>query len=71
MSHIGKMLIAFGALLVLTGIAFQLLGKVPGVGRLPGDLYIKKGPVTFYFPFVTSLVISVVLSLLLSLFWRK
>ncbi len=65
------MLIAFGALLVLTGIAFQLLGKVPGVGRLPGDLYIKKGPVTFYFPFVTSLVISVVLSLLLSLFWRK
>ncbi|HLD56149.1 MAG TPA: DUF2905 domain-containing protein [Candidatus Omnitrophota bacterium] len=71
MGGMGKLLVFFGLILVLTGFAVQLVGKVPGFGRLPGDIYIKKGPVTFYFPMITSLIISLVLSLILSLFWRK
>ena len=71
MGQIGKLLVVFGIIFVLVGLAFQLLGKVPGLGRLPGDIYIKRGPVTFYFPFVTSLVISLILSLAFTLFWRR
>ena len=71
MVPIGKMLVFFGIILIVTGLLFQLVGKLPGIGRLPGDIYIKKGPVTFYFPIITSLILSLVLSLLLSLFWRK
>ena len=71
MGDMGKLLVFFGLVLVLTGLGVQWVGKVPGFGRLPGDIYLKKGPVTFYFPIITSLIISLVLSLLLSLFWRK
>lgn len=71
MGQIGKLLVMFGIIFVLAGLAFQLLGKVPGLGRLPGDIYIKRGPVTFYFPFVTSLEISLILSLAFTLFWRR
>jgi len=67
----GKLLILFGAIFIVAGIAVQLLEKLPGVGRLPGDILIKRGPVTFYFPFVTCLLISLVLSILASLFWRR
>lgn len=71
MSSVGRLLILFGAVLIVTGLAFQWLGKLPGIGRLPGDIYIKKGPVTFYFPLATSLAISLLLSLIFSIFWRK
>ena len=71
MHDIGKMLVLFGLVLLLTGAAFQLLGKLSGVGRLPGDIYIRRGSFTFYFPVVTSLVISLLLSFILSFFWRK
>ncbi|OGW86578.1 MAG: hypothetical protein A3C35_08485 [Omnitrophica bacterium RIFCSPHIGHO2_02_FULL_46_11] len=71
MPHLGKLFIIFGASLILIGILFQFVGKLPGIGRLPGDIYIRKGPVTFYFPIVTSLAMSLILSLLVSFFWRK
>ena len=71
MHYFGKTLVLFGILLVLTGFFLQLVGKLPGVGRLPGDIYIKKGSFTFYFPVVTSLIISLLLSLILSFFWRR
>ena len=71
MGQIGKMFLVFGALFILIGFLLQFLGKVPGLGRLPGDLYIRKGSFTFYFPVVTSLLISLVLSLIINLFWRR
>ncbi len=71
MPYFGKTLIMFGLVLILTGVVFQLLGKVPGIGRLPGDIYIRKGSFTFYFPVVTSLALSLFLSLMLSFFWRR
>ena len=71
MSPIGRTLVIFGIVLVLIGLAVQFFGKLPGAGRLPGDIYIRKGNFTFYFPVVTSLVISLILSAVLNLFWRR
>lgn len=61
----------FGSIFVLTGILFQFLGKVPGIGHLPGDIIIKRENITFYFPWVTCLVVSLVLSVIFSLFLRR
>jgi len=46
-------------------------GRIPWLGRLPGDIVVRRGPVTFYFPLVTSLVVSIVLSVIFGLFWRR
>ncbi|HMH78334.1 MAG TPA: DUF2905 domain-containing protein [Candidatus Udaeobacter sp.] len=69
------MLLLFGLLMVLLGlvllVAGHFSGKVPWLGRLPGDIYIQRGTWTFYFPLATCLIISVVLTLLFSLFSRR
>lgn len=66
----GKLLIVLGVVLVVAGIAVQFAGKVPWLGRLPGDISIQRGNFSFYFPIATSIVLSVVLSLLFWLFRR-
>ena len=75
MRDLGKLLLVFGALMVLLGlvllVAGNLSGKVPWLGRLPGDIHIQRGNWTFYFPLVTSLVVSIVLTLLFWLFGRR
>ena len=71
MSDLGKLLIAFGGIIVLAGVILVVMGRVPGIGRLPGDIYIRRGNWTFYFPLATCLVLSVVLTLLFSLFGRR
>jgi DUF2905 family protein len=72
---LGKLLLGFGALMVLLGLiliaAGNLSGKVPWLGRLPGDIYIERGNWSFYFPLATCLIISIVLTLLFSLFGRR
>jgi Protein of unknown function (DUF2905) len=72
---LGKMLLLFGLLMVLLGlvllVAGHFSGRVPWLGRLPGDIHIQRGDWTFYFPLATCLVISVVLTLLFSLFGRR
>jgi hypothetical protein len=69
------MLLLFGVLMVLLGsvllVAGHFSGKVPWLGRLPGDIHIERGNWTFYFPLVTCLLVSVVLTLLFSLFGRR
>ena len=60
----GKLLIFLGIILIVAGLFVSF------VGRLPGDIYIKKENFTFYFPITTSIVLSIVLSLLLYLFSR-
>ena len=70
LQSIGRLLLVLGGALVFLGLLFLLLGKVPSVGRLPGDIYIEKGRFTFYFPIVTMLVVSLVLTLLLNLLLR-
>jgi hypothetical protein len=66
-----KMLIGMGAFLLLLGLFILLLGKVSGLGRLPGDIYINKGNFKLYFPLATSLLLSLLLTVLLNLFFRR
>lgn len=70
--NLGRLLITAGAMLVVAGIVVLILNRfnLP-FGRLPGDLVYRGRNSTFYFPWVTCLVISVVLSLLMWLVSRK
>lgn len=67
-NSLGRWLIGAGFFLVLVGIAVVFLPKVPWLGRLPGDIYIKKDHFTFYFPLTTCLALSLAASLLFRLF---
>jgi len=69
--EVGRLLILLGGVSVVLGVVLLLLGRVPWLGRLPGDIVVRRGPVTIYFPLVTSLVVSIVLTVVLSLFWRR
>ncbi|SMO38457.1 DUF2905 domain-containing protein [Melghirimyces algeriensis] len=63
-----KTLIFLGVTLVVVGLIWHLGGRFFNLGRLPGDIVIKKENISFYFPIVSSIVISLVLSFLLYLF---
>jgi hypothetical protein len=65
---LGKILIICGVLLVVIGLILVLGDKIPWIGRLPGDIYIKRDKFTFYFPLMTSIIISLLLTLLFYLF---
>ncbi len=67
-SSLGKTLIIFGAILALIGLGLLFYHKVPWLGRLPGDIVYRRGNFTFYFPLVTSLLISILITLLFALF---
>jgi hypothetical protein len=67
-SSLGKILILCGIFLVVLGLILVLGDKIPWIGRLPGDIYIKRDKFTFYFPLMTSIIISLLLTLLFSLF---
>jgi uncharacterized membrane protein SirB2 len=68
MSGLGKLLIFFGAIMVLAGLIMLAAPKLPWLGKLPGDITYKGKGFTFYFPLATCILISVVLSLILYLF---
>jgi preprotein translocase subunit SecY len=66
MGDLGRMLIFFGGLLLVIGLIFVLAGKVNlPIGRLSGDIVYRGKNTTFYFPLVTSILLSVILSLVL------
>lgn len=66
----GRALTMIGLGILAIGILLQLVGKVPGLGRLPGDIVIKREGFVFYFPLATSIVISIILSLVFYLLRR-
>ncbi|MEE8325669.1 MAG: DUF2905 family protein [candidate division NC10 bacterium] len=68
---LAKLLIIFGVVLALLGGLLLVVGKIPFIGRLPGDIYIQRENFTFYFLLATSLLISILLTLLFSLFSRR
>jgi len=69
---IGRTLIYLGGALVVIGLLFTLGEKLPiGLGRLPGDITIRGKNSVFYFPVVTCILLSVVLSLVMWLFGRR
>lgn len=59
-----------GGLLLVLGAFFTFFGRLFHLGRLPGDILIQRGNFTFYFPLVTSLVLSLLLTLILNVFRR-
>ncbi len=70
-NDIGRLLVVFGVLIALAGVALLLVGRVPWLGRLPGDIHIERGNWTFYFPLATSLLLSAVLTLILWIIGRR
>lgn len=75
MADLGKILLGVGLVMVLLG-GFLLLvsnfsGKVPWLGRMPGDIYIERGSWRFYFPLTSSIVLSIGLTVLFWLFSRR
>jgi hypothetical protein len=70
MGDIGRALMLLGAAVFVLGAALALAGKLPWFGRLPGDIVVERGPVTFYLPLATCVLLSLVLSLLFWLFRR-
>jgi len=70
MTELGKTLIIFGGMLLVVGVLLTLSGKLPWLGRLPGDIVIQRENFSFYFPLGTCLLLSVLLSLLFALLRR-
>jgi len=66
----GKWLMVAGVILVIVGLALMISPKIPWLGRLPGDLVWRKGPVTVYVPLATMLLISIVATALLNIISR-
>lgn len=75
MTDLGKLLVGLGLVMILVGGALLLggnsAGKVPWLGRLPGDIRIERGNWSLYVPIATGLVISVILTALFALFGRR
>jgi hypothetical protein len=67
-SDLARFLILLGVILVVLGLALLLLPKIPGLGRLPGDIIIKRENFTVYFPLGTCILVSLILSLI---FWLR
>lgn len=68
---IGKLLIIAGIVLALIGGLIMLSGRLPWIGRLPGDIVIQKKNFSFYFPIATSILLSIVISLILWFIGRR
>ncbi len=70
LSNPGKMLLVVGSLIALAGLILLLVGRVPFLGRLPGDITFRRGNVSCYVPIVTSILLSLLLTLVLNLLAR-
>ena len=70
MAPLGKGLVLVGLLLMAAGALLWALGRVPYLGRLPGDIYIRRGSASFYFPLATCIILSLLVSVILSLMRR-
>ena len=75
MADVGRMLVLLGVVLVVAGGVLWLGGaaggKVPFLGRLPGDIHVVRGNWSFYFPLTTSILLSIVLTLVLGFLSRR
>lgn len=71
MDSFAKLLIVFGVILAAVGGLMLFIGNVPYIGKLPGDIYVQRKNFSFYFPLTTSILLSIVLTLLFSLFSRR
>jgi len=70
-TSLARIVMIAGALLFAAGAVLLLLGKILPLVRLPGDILWQRGSFSFYFPIVTCIVLSLLLTLLLNIFWRR
>jgi DUF2905 family protein len=70
MGELARVLILAGVMLVVAGLVMLGIGKLPFLGKLPGDIMIKREHFTFYFPLASSIIISILISLVLYLISR-
>ncbi|MFO0853721.1 MAG: DUF2905 domain-containing protein [Candidatus Brocadia sapporoensis] len=71
LSAFGKIFIGLGILMIIVGGLFVLGGKIPFLGRLPGDIAIQRKNFSFYFPITTCIIISIIFSLVMWLLRRR
>ena len=69
--HIGRFLVITGVIIAAVGGLLLLSGKIPWIGRLPGDIMIQRKSFTFYFPLATSILLSLIVTFILWLLGRK
>lgn len=67
-SDLGKALIVLGLIIAGIGVLLMMGDKIPWIGKLPGDIIIRKEKFTFYFPIVTCIILSILLTIIISLF---
>ncbi|MHB8579280.1 MAG: DUF2905 domain-containing protein [Ignavibacteriaceae bacterium] len=65
MNEIGKILITIGLIIFVIGLFLFFSNRIPLLGKLPGDIFVKGKNFIFYFPIVTSLILSLIISLIL------
>lgn len=70
MSGLGRTLIIMGVLLAVAGVIISFAPRIPWLGKLPGDIFIKRDTISFYFPLASCILISVILSFIMWLFRR-
>ena len=68
LNDMGRFLLLIGIFMVVAGLVLIFLPKIPFIGRLPGDFVIKRGNFTFYFPLATSIILSIILTIIFSIF---
>lgn len=71
LESIGKNLIIFGVILISIGVVLFAFGKIPWFGRLPGDVIVRREGFVFYFPVVTMIIVSIVLTIIFNLIARR
>jgi hypothetical protein len=71
MAGLGRLLILFGVVAIAAGAVLLLLPRIPWLGRLPGDIVVERERFTLYVPIATSLIVSIVLTILLNLLFRR
>jgi len=64
----GKVLVILGAVIAGIGVLLLVGDKIPWIGKLPGDIIVRKEKFTFYFPIVTCVILSILLTIIFSLF---
>jgi hypothetical protein len=68
---LGRMILYIGVILVLIGAFFILVAKVPWFGRLPGDIVFRREGITIFIPITTMILVSLILTLLMNIVWRR
>ncbi len=71
MEPLGRLLIISGLLIALVGAGMLLVPRLPWVGRLPGDIHVHREGFSFHFPIVTCIVLSIILTVVLNIFFRN